>query len=230
LDFTNHQGIGPLYLAIKGEQVDSINYLLSKNVAIFNLGEGRIDNSPIFFAIRQENLKAIELICDRNLKVLNDRKDSQGNVAILHRKFEAVNYLSVRGLNLNVCDSEGRSLLLRVLMEEKSDLAKNLIQRGADIDFRNHDGTTALSMAIQMQRIPIAKYLVVNGASAHLEDGSGRDSCDYAQIHGVKSIPEIAKCQTNLRQKWHSTQATTKVLKEIEDRANTVKQKKQEKV
>jgi uncharacterized protein len=227
LDFTNHQGIGPLYLAIKGEQVDSINYLLSKNVAIFNLGEGRIDNSPIFFAIRQENLKAIELICDRNLKVLNDRKDSQG---IHHRKFEAVNYLSVRGLNLNVCDSEGRSLLLRVLMEEKSDLAKNLIQRGADIDFRNHDGTTALSMAIQMQRIPIAKYLVVNGASAHLEDGSGRDSCDYAQIHGVKSIPEIAKCQTNLRQKWHSTQATTKVLKEIEDRANTVKQKKQEKV
>lgn len=77
-----------------------------------------------------------------------------------------------------------------------------------------------------MQRIPIAKYLVVNGANVHLEDGSGRDSCDYAHIHGVKSIPEIAKCQTNLRQKWHSTQASTKVLKDIEDRATQVKPKK----
>jgi ankyrin repeat protein len=52
LNFTNTAGIGPMYLAIKGNKPDSIRYLLGRNVAIHSERPEKTENSPIFYAIR----------------------------------------------------------------------------------------------------------------------------------------------------------------------------------
>lgn len=55
--------------------------------------------------------------------------------AAIYGNFEAVNYLSVRGLMLDVEDREGKSLLLRTLLAEKYDLASKLLSRGATVNY-----------------------------------------------------------------------------------------------
>jgi len=95
-------------------------------------------------------------------------------------RFDVVNYFSVRRINLNVLDLDGKSLLVKTLLAEQYELASKLIIRGADVDFRNSDGQTALTIAINLRRIPMAKYLLVNGANPHIEDRTSKDSCDYA--------------------------------------------------
>lgn len=66
LNLVSSQGIGPMYLAIKGEKIDSISYLLRKKVPILNLnarGE-KLDNSPLFFSIKQLNIKVLMTLCE----------------------------------------------------------------------------------------------------------------------------------------------------------------------
>jgi hypothetical protein len=55
--------------------------------------------------------------------------------AVAYGNFEAVNYLSVRGLLLDVEDREGRSLFLRTLLAEKYELASKLLTRGASLNY-----------------------------------------------------------------------------------------------
>lgn len=50
--FTNVQGIGPLYLAIKGNKPDSIRFLLGRHVPIHHERPEKNENSPLFYAIR----------------------------------------------------------------------------------------------------------------------------------------------------------------------------------
>jgi ankyrin repeat protein len=63
---------------------------------------------------------------------------SEGYNAIIYaavvKNFEAVNYLSIAGFNINSCDYDGRSLLLHCLMHEQYFLADRLIERGANIN------------------------------------------------------------------------------------------------
>jgi len=54
--------------------------------------------------------------------------------------FDAVNYLSIRGVHLDVEDREGKTLLFRALMAEKYDLATKLLQRGATVNYQNKEG------------------------------------------------------------------------------------------
>ena len=55
-----------MYLAIKGNKQDSIRFLLARNIPIHFSEIGKSENSPVFYAIRQNNLQALELLCDRN--------------------------------------------------------------------------------------------------------------------------------------------------------------------
>ena len=50
--FTNQKGIGAMYLALKGDKLESIMYLLNKNVPIHYENLEIADNSPIFYAIK----------------------------------------------------------------------------------------------------------------------------------------------------------------------------------
>jgi hypothetical protein len=50
--FLNKQGIGALYLALKGDKFDSVKYLLNKKVKIYNDDSNQLDNSPVFMAVK----------------------------------------------------------------------------------------------------------------------------------------------------------------------------------
>lgn len=61
------------------------------------------------------------------------------------RHWEAVDFLSSRGVLTNDSDNEGLTVLMRVLAGYKFELATKLINQGSDINATNREGRTALS-------------------------------------------------------------------------------------
>jgi hypothetical protein len=104
-----------MFMAIKSNQIDSIRFLLGKQLPVWLKGQAHLrDNSPVFYAIRQRNIAALELFADRNTEEMNHAVDSHGSNVIMYAasvgNFEAVNYLSVRGVKLDVEDREQTDL------------------------------------------------------------------------------------------------------------------------
>ena len=62
--YTSKQGIGALYLAVKGKATSIIDYLIRHKVPCYNQETEKRDNSPIFFAVKMNNLEALEAFID----------------------------------------------------------------------------------------------------------------------------------------------------------------------
>lgn len=112
-----------------------IRYLLSKLLPIYYPKE---INSPIWYSLRSFCKGAIEIFGQFCKTEMENALTSEGYNPIIYaavvKNFEAVNYLSIAGFNINSCDYDGRSLLLHCLMHEQYFLADRLIERGANIN------------------------------------------------------------------------------------------------
>ena len=187
--FTNRQGIGALYLAIKGKSLSIIQSLVNMHVPIYNNEPHKLDNSPVFFAVKAGNIDAMEVFVDIGGDQMNHYVNSTGLNPLMYAasigNFQMVNYLTSRGLLINIEDSTGSTVLSKVLEAYDFDLATKLIKRGADINYTNRDGKTALAVFVQKHRIPIIEYLLANQANPHIEDITGRDACDWAQMSNI---------------------------------------------
>ena len=79
--------------------------------------------------------------------------NSQGHNPLTYaaylKHFEIVNYLTGRGMLIDVEDNEGKTVLLRALEAYNTGLATKLLHRGADINLTNREGRTALSILVQ---------------------------------------------------------------------------------
>ena len=102
---TSAAGIGPLYLAIKNKSLDCAKFLIDAKAKIYFQDEIRRDFSPVFIAITTAQQPMIEMICDEVKKELDNYRDSQGYspmmLALKLGLHDVVNYLSLRGYNLN---------------------------------------------------------------------------------------------------------------------------------
>lgn len=148
---TSPAGIGPLYLAIKAGQLECVRYLIDEGAELYYSDPIRVDYSPVFIAVKMEQIPSIELMCDIGAK-LDSFVDSQGYSPIMFAvKFglhEVVNYLSLRGCDLNQEDPANRTILMYYLLytdemlAEKPiavlkllDMARKLVSRGADVNY-----------------------------------------------------------------------------------------------
>ena len=113
------------------------------------------------------------------------------------KNFELVNYLSGRGMLVDVEDREGKTILLRALENYNQGLASRLLARGADINLVNREGKTALSILVQRHYLEQVRFLLERGADCHIEDLTGRDACDYAELGDIHVFPELNKCRQN---------------------------------
>ena len=77
--FTSRAGIGPLYLAIKGKSLGIIESLMKVPVPIY-LGDDpeRVDNSPVFFAVKTSYIEALEIFMDTEGSQMDGYVNTQG--------------------------------------------------------------------------------------------------------------------------------------------------------
>jgi ankyrin repeat protein len=52
VNITTINGIGPLYLAVKGSSIECASYLLSQGAEIYYNDIRKVDNSPVIFATK----------------------------------------------------------------------------------------------------------------------------------------------------------------------------------
>lgn len=153
----------------------------------------KVDNSAVFYAVRTNSQDALEIMADRGVDNLNFMTNTQGHNPLTYaaslKNFDLVNYLTSRGMLIDVEDKEGKTILLRALENYNQTLAEKLLARGADIDLVNREGKTALSILVNRHYLEQARFLIERGADCHIEDLSGRDACDYAELGDVHVFP-----------------------------------------
>ena len=158
VDQTSPAGIGPLYLAIKAQQTEAVSFLLEAGARPFYSDPIKVDYSPVFLAVKMSQVSVIEGMCDTGAQ-MDEYKDSQGytplTLALKHGLHDVVNYLSLRGCNMNQEDPSNRTPLMYYILFAEELLgegegqasklkllehARKFVARGADI---NHTSKTS---------------------------------------------------------------------------------------
>jgi len=110
-----------LYLAIKSNQQACAKLLIEKGAEVYFTHPVKTDASPIFNAIKCNNLKILEMICDTGVN-LELCKNTQGSTPLVYASqlyhFEVINYLSIRNCNLNDSGSQDITPLKACLDKE----------------------------------------------------------------------------------------------------------------
>lgn len=210
-NYLHSNGITPLYLAIKANQYDSVDYLLQQGVPIFNNHPRHRDNSPIFMALKQKNISMLRALCQQgpvdNLNFMLNSKGQNPIVSAAHNQnWDAVDYLSSRGVLVDVEDQDGLTLLMKVLTYNQFDTAAKLLSRGSDVDAFNREGQTALSYFIRKGKVKVVDFLLKMDANPHIEDFHGQDSCDYATQNGILEFRDLLSCDRTKRVKADKVQ------------------------
>jgi len=198
-DRCEYEHLHPLSFAIKQNDINSINVLLSYGC---NINQKDIFNkTPLDYADESKNLQIINLlqhftdikICENmqeaaivgDLKALvyfhnqeheihqlTDEKTSLLHLCIEGNNTYSLVYLLNKGINIDSIDkSKTTALILSAMDKNKFDLLKILVDRNATLNQKNIRHISALSMAIKRDNIKAALYLVQNGADVNIRDG-----------------------------------------------------------
>lgn len=99
------------------------------------------------------------------------------------------------GLDPNLPNQYGWTLLMRAAMEGNTAVGRDLIQRGAQVDARNKFSDTALSLAAHTGHPGFVTLLIEAGASldGHPFGNSFEDFLEWASKYGTGSREAMAK-------------------------------------
>ena len=130
---------------------------------------------------------------------LNSNKQNPIMYAAQLQHWEAVEFLSSRGVFSEASDHQGQTVLLRALAAYQFELATKLIRRGSDINATNREGRTALSHFLCDGKYKVVDFLLKMAANPHIMDFDGMDSCDYAAQQGFQDFKQLLNCQPESR-------------------------------
>lgn len=83
--------------------------------------------------------------------------------------------LADRGAGLEICDSEGRSPLIRAWQEGRHDALRDLLRMGANIAAENKDGKNILHLAAEAGDAAALRILIEEGGAAYLHKPTNND-------------------------------------------------------
>ena len=67
INLINKHGVSPLYLAIKGRHYECAKYLIERKAIVHFNDSNHAQFSPLFFAIKQGDIRFLELMCDTDI-------------------------------------------------------------------------------------------------------------------------------------------------------------------
>ncbi len=95
------------------------------------------------------------------------------------------------GLNINLSDHKGNSLLMLASYNNQIELVEFLIKKGAEVDKRNDRGQTPLAGVCFKGYFEMVKLLVEKGkANIYANNGMGTTPVTFSALFGHKEITE----------------------------------------
>ena len=179
-------GICALNCCLAVDNDEGINILLEKKAPYFFEDINVRNSSPIFTAIRTQNITALEQFCDfgASLNVQNTKGETPLLFAAKNGYDSTVNYLSLRCKDLNMQDIDGHTILMHYIEKGSLCMVRKIIIRGGDVNFRNNSGISPIFHALRLNASAcIVDHLLSHGADPHLENINGKDACDILETY-----------------------------------------------
>jgi ankyrin repeat protein len=125
----------------------------------------RNGETPLALALLKKRNVIAKLLLEKGASIdLAAAKAAQGgNEAVIRM-------LLTRGVSVEACDNQGRTLLTLAVLENREPIVKLLLESGADVGACDNQGRTPLILAILENREPIVKLLVENAADVEAPD------------------------------------------------------------
>lgn len=89
--------------------------------------------------------------------------------------------------------SNGKSILMLSIWEQKDNIVKMLIDKGADINAKDESGKTPLMLAVWKENLAIVKLLIKNGADKTAKNKENLTAADIAELTGNGEIIDYFK-------------------------------------
>lgn len=108
-----------------------------------------------------------------------------------NNQIEPLTLMLDAGLNVNLSNEKGNSLLMLAAYNNSIDVAKLLLERGADVDKRNDRNQTPLAGVCFKGYTEMAQLLISYGADVDAQVGMGLTPLNCAIIFRHKDIKNI---------------------------------------
>lgn len=108
---------------------------------------------------------------------------------IYPKKLEMLKICIEKGINVNIRDKDGSTLLTWACIEDELPAVKLLIESGADIELPEIEyGCSPLLCAVSNERIEIVKYLLQFNPSLEKEDADGQTVFDLTDNEEILNL------------------------------------------
>jgi ankyrin repeat protein len=175
--------------------------LLVSAGADVNIGFSNESQSPLYIAVRQENLAIVKLLIDKGANVNGIPYSVPLQAALNANRQDLFNLLLEAGADPNIEADATRRKLFHALMEKDyplfKDAADSLIAKGADMNIRDQHGNTPLHHTVIQSQwqsgIQKAEFLLAHGADINAKNSSGVTTLHEALSANLKYAPSLAR-------------------------------------
>ncbi|KAJ2889909.1 palmitoyltransferase akr1, partial [Coemansia aciculifera] len=192
-DFIENKGMRPdqadasgnaaLHWATRSRELRVLRYLIEERGANINVRSTTYEATPLFWAISQGNLDAINYLVSNGANLA--LKDLSGNTP-LHAAVHAIStpvvifvacaQLVAIGGSVDVGDSGGVTPLMWATYQNKPEIVELLIRIGANVNAQDNNGKTPLHYALMIGSGRIVDTLLAKGADPKLKDFGTTDA------------------------------------------------------
>ncbi len=145
---------------------------------------GFSQDNTIYDAIRNKDIKKVELIIENQPKQINNKNNKGFTPLILasyYNNQEAVKLLLKNNANVDVISPMGTALMAATYKGNVA-IVKMLLAYQADVNLSDEKGTTALHYACLFNNTTIAKLILKKKPKRNIKDVNSKTPLDYAVL------------------------------------------------
>jgi len=185
VDSRNRDGDTALHIAVRMNQRETGEYLLTRGANIFSLNSA--GESPLFLALSSDSIR--EWIINPTTIVA---KDGLGN-NMLHYAVEwglnnVIPIMIKNGVNIDSQNATGQTPLFIATKRDSTSTIKIFIENNANLNIRDNQGNSALHAAVRWNAVNSISYLIASGLEINASSLNGNTPLHDAVI---LNLPEI---------------------------------------
>ena len=188
----DQSGRTPLMEACKHCRANVVTFLIEHGAEVN--ARDQSGHTPLMEACSHGEENAVTFLIEHGADV--DPQDNDEETALHHAVYsdceslEILSCLILKGLDVNACESDGRSPLMIASVRGKVNSVAFLLEHGANVNLQNKNGKTALHYAVigYNGSCEVFRCLIENGADVNACLTNDKctplmQACDYGQVY-----------------------------------------------
>lgn len=189
----NEKGETILITASAKGDVAMVRALINGGADI-NLGDVLDGHTALMHALIKQRDEVTQLLLDRNPHLnIQSRFGMTALMIAVYRSPQFVPAMLEKGADINLMDKDGETALVRAVINNRTEIAKDLLAMGANPNVQNRLGATPLNFASALGNTDLVRALLDKGANPTLKDEKGRTAQSIAAERKYTEIVSILR-------------------------------------